>query len=425
MNETEKMKNCKKQYCKKNTLYRSIMQIVICVYGISSAFLYYRQTQWTGGAVYESDLPAHIKMIIVDGWYYSLTAFVYKALYLFDNGALAIAVFLAICTVAAVWMTYILMLKLCEKYVCVKTENEIRLDGSKWKGILCLGAFLINIVMPCYIRGLSDGRYIGMESANIWHNSTYIVMKPLALLCIILYVDLMDSYQEALSVKSWILFSMALVICTGVKPSFLVAFAPMMAIFLLADLVKGTPFKKVFLFGLTVIPSLLVILFQNAILFGGNTGNGWEIKPGYALSMHSGHPIIVAGLSILFPLMVFAWNIKKVKTARWFSWAWLMAFVGFAEVFLFCETGTRAGDGNFMWGYSFAILIIFIVSILMWLSNINICCLGTQREDADKKGVALYRLYVITTAVVLLYHIYCGLYFYLNLLRGVSYYMWD
>ena len=90
---------------------RYAIYVLVVLYGISSAFLYYKQTQWTGGAVYESDLPAHIKMIIVDGWYYSLTAFVYKALYLFDNGALAIAVFLAICTVAAVWMTYILMLK--------------------------------------------------------------------------------------------------------------------------------------------------------------------------------------------------------------------------------------------------------------------------------------------------------------------------
>jgi len=404
---------------------RYAIYLLVVLYGISAAFLYYKQTQWTGGAVYESDLPAHIKMIIVDGWYYSLTAFVYKALYLFKNGALAIAVFLAVCTVVAVWMTYILMLKLCEKYVCLKNGNEMQTDKGKLKCVLLLGAFFINIVMPCYIRGLSDGRYIGMESANIWHNSTYIVMKPLALICIILYVDLMDSYQETLSVKRWILFSTALVICTGVKPSFLVAFAPMMAIFLLVDLVKGTPFKNVFLFGLTVIPSLLVILLQNAVLFGGDTGNGWEIKPGYALSMHSGHPIIVAGLSILFPLIVFVWNIKKVRKDRWFSFAWLMALIGFAEVFLLCETGTRAGDGNFMWGYSFAILVIFIVSILVWLSDINICCLGTQTEEANQKKHVLYRIYVAATAIVLLYHIYCGLYFYLNLLRGVSYYMWD
>ena len=401
---------------------RYAIYVVIVLYGISSAFLYYKQTQWTGGAVYESDLPAHIKMIIVDGWYYSLTALVYKALYMFGNGSMAIAVFLAICTVAAVWLTHKLMLILYGQYVCAKSKKEMCADGDKWKCFLLLGAFFVNIAMPCYIRGLSDGRYIGMESANIWHNSTYIVMKPLALICIILYVDLMNSYQERLSVRKWFLFSIALVICTGVKPSFLVTFAPMMAIFLLLDLIRGIPFKKVFLFGLTVIPSLLVILFQNAVLFGGDTGNGWEIKPGYALSMHSGHPILAAGLSILFPLMVFVWNIKRIKRERWISFAWLMAFIGFAEIFLLSEIGTRASDGNFMWGYSFAILVIFIVSILMWLSNINMYCLSAK---TDKKDVVLYRLYVASTAIVLVYHIYCGLYFYINLLRGVSYYMWD
>lgn len=405
---------------------RYAIYVVIALYGISSAFLYYKQTQWTGGAVYESDLPAHIKMIIVDGWYYSLTAFVYKALYMFGNGSVAIAVFLAICTVAAVGLTYILLLRMYEKFVCAKDDKEMPDLQNEWSCVLLLGAFLINIVMPCYVKGFSNGRYIGMESANIWHNSTYIVMKPLALLCIILYIDLMDSYQDILSVKSWFAFSFTLVICTGVKPSFLVAFAPMMAVFLLMDLIKGIPFQKVFFFGFTVVPSLLVILFQNAILFGGNTGNGWEIRPGYALSMHSGYPLIAAVLSILFPLVVLVWNVKKLKTDRWISFAWLMAFVGFAEVFLLCETGGRASDGNFMWGYSFAILIIFVVSVLLWLADIQAVKTDVfSKQEKKSKGNWLYKAYLAGASLVLLYHIYCGVYFYLNLLRGVSYYMWD
>ncbi|MBE5852733.1 MAG: hypothetical protein E7299_07270 [Lachnospiraceae bacterium] len=405
---------------------RYAIYVVIALYGISSAFLYYKQTQWTGGAVYESDLPAHIKMIIVDGWYYSLTAFVYKALYMFGNGPMAIAVFLAICTVAAVYLTYFLMLKLCDTYKILKIDIEETLAKSKWESLLLCLAFLINFVMPCYIRGFSNGRYIGMESANIWHNSTYIVMKPLALLCIILYIDLMDSYQDTLSVKSWFAFSFTLVICTGVKPSFLVAFAPMMAIFLLLDLIKGIPFQKVVFFGLTVIPSLLVILLQNAVLFGDNTGNGWEIRPGYALSMHSGYPLIAAALSILFPLVVLVWNVRRLKIDRWVSFAWLMAFVGFAEVFLLCETGGRASDGNFMWGYSFAILIIFVVSVLLWLAEIQAvkACAFLEQEKKAKENY-LRMAYLTVASLVLLYHIYCGAYFYLNLLRGVSYYMWD
>lgn len=415
-----------KQQSIKLDLKRIIIYIVIALYGVSSAFLYYKQTQWSGGAVYESDLPAHIEMIIEDGWYYSLTAFVYKVLYMFGDGSLAIAIFLAICTVAAVCLTYFLMLKLCDTHKILKIDIEETVAKNKWESLLLFLAFLINIVMPCYIRGFSNGRYIGMESANIWHNSTYIVMKPLALLCIILYVDLMETYQETLSFRKWLLFSMTLVICTGVKPSFLVAFAPMMAIFLLVDLIKGIPFRKIFLFGLAVVPSLLVILLQNAVLFGGNTGNGWEIRPGYALSMHSGYPLIAAVLSILFPLAVLVWNVKKLKINRWISFAWLMAFVGFVEVFLLCETGGRALDGNFMWGYSFAILMIFVVSVLLWLADIQfVKSCGFSEQEKKSNGNWLYKAYLAVVSFVLLYHIYCGLYFYLNLLRGVSYYMWD
>ena len=57
------------------------LHTVIILYGISMVFLFYRQAGWTGGAVYESDLPAHIRMIVEDGWYYSLTAFIYQAFY--------------------------------------------------------------------------------------------------------------------------------------------------------------------------------------------------------------------------------------------------------------------------------------------------------------------------------------------------------
>ncbi|MGN0413720.1 MAG: hypothetical protein ACI4FV_11875, partial [Lachnospiraceae bacterium] len=40
----------------------------ILLYGISMVYLFYKQTQWVDGSVYESDLPAHINMIVEDGW---------------------------------------------------------------------------------------------------------------------------------------------------------------------------------------------------------------------------------------------------------------------------------------------------------------------------------------------------------------------
>ena len=281
------------------------LHTVIILYGISMVFLFYRQAGWTGGAVYESDLPAHIRMIVEDGWYYSLTAFVYQAFYLIPFtlpdgapfGNLAIAVFLALCGVFSVYLTAVLLKSMQSRRRRPEKGEDVKEGFTAW---YLLGGLILNLVMPCYVRGIADGRYIGMESASIWHNSTYIVMKMTGLLCVLYYGKLAERYRQGLTRREWVCFTLLLSVCTAVKPSFLMVFAPVMAVFLLADLFRKVPFIRVFQFGSAVFLPLCVVLFQNMVLFGAGTGNGWEIRPGYALSLHSGYPLMAALLSVFF-----------------------------------------------------------------------------------------------------------------------------
>ncbi len=468
-----------KQYKKYSEISKMIkipLHAAVLLYGASMAFLFYKQTGWSGGAVYESDLPVHIRMIVEDGWYYSLTAFVYKAFYAIPVvlpggvlfGDLAIALFLALCGVASVYLTAALLRDMQAEETGSLREGE-RISGwdvrrenaernhladrcgnaeerqtavprgimrtglpidrqndvrARRKGRLTawhlLGGLILNLVMPCYVRGIADGRYIGMESASIWHNSTYIVMKMTGLFCILYYGKLAKKYKAGISGGEWLAFTVLLSVCTAVKPSFLLVFAPTMAVFLLAGLLRGTPLKKVIVFGSVVFLPLLVVLFQNVVLFGAETGNGWEIRPGYALSLHSGYPFLSAVFSVFFPLAMLLAFWRELRRDAWFSGAWLMALFGFLEVFLFAETGSRAGDGNFMWGYSFAILMIFAAALVKWGK------LGHQavREERSAGGILKVGAFLVS-GLILGWHLYCGIYFYGNLLRGVSYYMWD
>lgn len=419
---------------KYNRISRFVLHTVILLYGLSMVFLFYKQAGWTGGAVYESDLPVHIRMIVEDGWYYSLTALVYQVLYLIPGtlpdgaplGNLAVAVFLALCGWLSVYLTALLLKDMQKGQIGGNGQKERggKNTGQKAEETIgawhLLGGLALNLVMPCYVRGFSDGRYIGMEAASIWHNSTYIVMKMTGLLCVLYYGKLAEKYRQGITWKEWAGFTLLLSACTAVKPSFLLVFAPVMAVFLLFDLLKGTSFQRVFVFGATVFLPLLVVLLQNMILFGADTGNGWEIRPGYALSLHSGYPLISAVLSIFFPLAALSFFWKDMPKDRWLSGAWLMAAVGFLEVFLFTETGSRAVDGNFMWGYSFAILMIFAVMLVKWAK------LGKQMLQKEKGVKDRFRAGIFAGLGLLLgWHLYCGIYFYVHLLRGVSYYMWD
>lgn len=420
---------------KDNKIIKIVVHTVILLYGLSMVFLFYKQTGWTGGAVYESDLPVHIRMIVEDGWYYSLTALVYQVLYLIPVtlpdgapfGNLAISIFLALCGWLSVYLTAFLLRDMRRER---PGENEKKgqegknagkkREGQKLGVWHLLGGLALNLVMPCYVRGVADGRYIGMEAASIWHNSTYIVMKMTGLLCILYYGKLAEKYRQGITWREWTGFTLLLSVCTAVKPSFLLVFAPVMAVFLLADLLRRTPFQKVFAFGSTVFLPLAVVLLQNVILFGADTGNGWEIRPGYALSLHSGYPLIAAVLSIFFPLALLPFFLRDMPGDRWLSGAWLMAAVGFLELFLFTETGSRAVDGNFMWGYSFAILMIFAVMLVKWAEFGK----RIRQKEMGKKDYFAIGVFV-GSGLLLAWHLYCGIYFYAHLLQGVSYYMWD
>ncbi len=362
------------------------------VYGIACAYLYYRQTKWTGGSVFESDLPAHIKMVIEDHWYYSLTAFVYRFLYLFPIHDLLIALFLGIMSVFAVAVTAVLL-----RYFQLPEELT---------GFLAL---ILNLVMPIFIPGVADGRYIGMQSASIWHNSTYIVMKPLAVICFLLYLQLEQEISEKLPVKKAVIFSLMLVLTTAVKPSYLVVFAPVMLFFMIADLFKKVPFWRLFTFGCCVLPSLGVILLQNAVLFGAQTDSGIIIAPGLVVRAHSGHPFVAAGLSILFPLAVLIFSLQDLVKDRIYRFIWALAFVGYGEMFLLSESGHRSLDGNFMWGYFLVILLLFAVSV------------KKLYEKKDRPGAALE---VVGCACTLALHLYYGMHFFIALLKGISYHMW-
>ncbi len=378
-------------------------QFMVAAYGVAALYLYYRQIQWVDGAVYESDLPAHIKMATETGGVYSLTALLYRILWSLPGGDCLIALVLALFTVGSVFGAAALLGKLDP-------------ERDRMPGFYLLAGLLLNLVMPCYIKGFSDGRYIGMQSPSIWHNSTYIVMKCCAIWCMILYLTMEEEIRNGIKKKDWLVFTLALLVTTGVKPSFLVAFAPMMLVILISDLVGGVPFKRLFFFGCSVLPSLGVILLQNALLFGTDSGNSVALIPGQAIAQHTGYPLIVTVLSLFFPLAVAFFHIKKMAQVKWYYSLWIMTAVGFLEYFLLAETGSRSSDGNFLWGYSVAIFLLFLGSLRIWLEDFD------ARKWAE--GNWFEKAGMICCGILLIWHLYCGVYFFSQLVQGTSYWMW-
>ena len=391
---------------KKSKILQRVLWLLILVYGAICVYLYYKQTFHVEGMPFESDLPYHISMAVDDHWFYSLTAILYQLFFLTPFGSLLTALFLGCVTVGTIAVTYCLLREIWDR-----TGHE-SVSGP----ILLMFSFLSNLAMPFFVRAAHYQRYIGYQSPSIWHNSTYICMKFCGISALLLYLRLEKKYRTGLSVWEWLSLAGLFILVNAVKPSFFLVFAPVMAIYLLADLVKGAPFGRIFLFGLTVIPSLLVVLWQNMVLFGGETGNGIEIRYGYTLTLHSLHPKATLLLSVAFPLFVLIFLWKELFRDKWYLFSWLVWGVALIQVTFLSESGTRARDGNFMWGYSFGIFMILIWSVIKLLEVLIHPC-GIFQNKYLRISFAVAALGIFA------YQCYCGVVFWMNLCQGATYWM--
>ncbi len=384
-----------------SAVFRIAAPVLTVLYTALCIFLYYKYMGWTEGSVYESDLPAHISLAVDDGLIYSLISLIIIGLS--KSGTLIVLpVLLGLFAALSVFFTAELIIEITDK----KTNPNAAV----------LLALLLNIVMPCYIRGLSDGRYMGMHASSIWHNSTYLMMKWLGLWTILVYLNIEKDISKKLTVKSYLFFTVILTITTAAKPNFFLAVTPAMLVFLIIDLAgKKAPLRRLVMFGSAVLPSFAVMILQNRALFNaGAGGSGIVIAPGKAMGAHTGYLLIVSVLSIAFPLMMLLLHIKEIFKNRYLLFAWLCAGCGYMEYFLFSEKGARDMDANFSWGYAFTIILIFGISLVLWINDL---------KDIKKKNI-LTKCYLAGCGLVLAYHTYCGLLFFIRLCMGVSYMMW-
>ena len=204
-------------------------------------------------------------------------------------------------------------------------------------------------------------------------------------------------------------FALLNVLTTGIKPSFLVAFSPIMGLFLLVDLFKKVPFKRIFVFGAALLPSGVVVLWQNAVLFGADTGNGMAVNPWYTFSLHANIPKLAVVLSAAFCSVVVLAGLREVFRERQYLFVILMAVLGFLEALCLVEKGTRSVDGNFLWSYSFCLFVLFICTAVKWLRY--------------PRKTWLHKIIFGTMTVIFFLHLYCGIEYFIRLVWGESYWM--
>lgn len=366
----------------------------------SSYQLFLRQAIHYPGrlGVYDSDLPAHISEGI-NGTAYSLMersyGFLMETLGLNEK---AVALWLALLLGAAVFVTWLLLRQL------FPAGNQRALHFL---------AFACSFVMPLYLPWVNDYRYMGMQSGNLWHNSTYLGMKFAAVLVLLLYFSWLKTYQKGISPGKWLLFTASLVFVNLMKPNFILCFAPAMGLQLLADciLARGKTLKYQILSGIPVLISLGVVIYQTTVLFQGKEdGSRIALMLPYNFLKYNRYPWAALLQSAAFPLFVLAGNRKELKRDRVFGFTWLIWLFGLLEYLFLGEEGPRKTHGNFSWGYSFCIFLVFVVCAAK-------CCekLKEGRPSGGRK------LYWAAAGLLFLGHLACGMTYFIHLYLGGTY----
>ena len=369
-----------------------ILGLLLAIF-LSAGLLFYRQ----GRGYYAGDLEAHIKSALSDAPAYSITKPLYKIVYHCFGGVLGVALVVSLFVIGSIWATK----RLLDYYF--ESKNEFK----TW-----LLAIALNFNIAIYIPWITRCFNSGLQEPNEWHNSTYIIMKFFALFAMLLYFKIAKTYLKHIETRQYIIFTILLLLCNLVKPSFIIALAPTMLVFFIIDFIKNIKDKRaianIVIFGISVLISLVVLVYQSRILYSESSGGGSSIAISFmqALKAYHPYPIISIIQSAAFPLFILCTNIKTVLGDRKYSTAYLMGIISLVIYLLFIETGPRARDGNFDWSYSFALMMMFIAAA-------SIVRALPKRKTDSRYLVACYVLFGL--------HLISGLIYYCGMLTGMPY----
>lgn len=383
---------------KKSCLLWAACLLALAAFGAAMIWLHYQQLCSPGGGSdpYTSDLGQHLAFA-QRGMVYSTVSLLIGPAYALA-GRIGIAVLLAAFHLAAVAVfAYGLHTAL------PNTARPVRL----------LVSLVVNLATAVWMpRG--GYWYQGTIGGTIYHNTTYIMLAPFALLTMLAFYRVWPTVRGRLDLRGYAVYTVLLTVATSFKASLIFAFAPTLLVLLIADFVRtrAKNLKNEILMGCSVFPGVGLCLIQAKVLFAeANSGVKLiftvEFDPHRMLWGPFNQPgvlglarsfVFVAAVGLL--LGRAAWKNFRYRFSL-FTFA-----VALAEALLLVESGERLYHANLWWGP-------FICFWVFWLESISVF-FAQCRAKAPR-----WRL--VLCAAALAWHIISGVCFLVMLMQGVSY----
>lgn len=398
----------------------AVFAVILVAVSAVSLQLFYMQT--LGGV--DSDMKAYIlEMQGLDSGYsfpYPVFFRLAALIHLFAPPELSVAIALMLMNGAAIVVTKLAFDRLAQD--CGDSQRV-----PWYTGIICsllaVSLFFISMLYPpkgIYLPGIRF-RYLGVFTANPFHNATYMAARPFAILAFLWYGKLLNEYEKGIGKngKDYLLFALFLFLATMTKPSFTLILVSGAGLLMLYRLFRSR-FKNLvptLQLGLCFIPTFLALLYQYTGVFvpAEEEERGLGFCFGSVWMEYCDNIPLGICLAMGFPLLVLLLNWKEVRKNTLTRFSWVLYLVSFAEAFLLYEKGFRRVDFNFSWGYMYGIFFCHFSS-LMLLARLTA---DTKRSgDGRKSRIWLLRMQWL----VYFGHVLCGIFYFRDLLAGGTYY---
>ncbi len=280
--------------------------------------------------------------------------------------------------------------------------------------VAALLSLAVMFVSAVRIPSVSYSVYLGIGSPNVWHNPTQQIVTAAMMLvmpwlahCWYAFEKQLDEGKKRITLPWWKIVVLA-VLCMGsvaCKPTFMQALLPAAFVMYLVELVRHREewryFGQIVLAFLPTVGYFLlsylyytgvVVEFTSGVEFGVTAQTAW-------VAMRN---TLMMSLCPLFALIVC--YRKGLFKDRLIVLALLMTLFSTLEAMAFRETGLREGHGNFTWAADSSAFFLWVV-----MGGTTLRCFL-----ADRKAHALTLLKKAgygATLLLLIYHLYSGLYY--------------
>lgn len=421
----------------------AVLLLAVCAVTLT---LFYRQTLADPEVSYESDMHAYILEMqgLDSGYSFPYPVFFKTAAFfnLFTSPELAVA--LATMLLNSLGIVFVklaldrIVLRLC--------ENGGGPAGKNWLmgpvlSVLAVSLFFISMLYPppgMYLPGIRF-KYVGVFTANPFHNATYMAARPFAVLAFLWFVKLLPVYERGVRVRNsgkpddggpvlsdYVLFSGFLLAATMTKPSFTIVLVGAAGLVMLYRLFRSR-FQNIvstIQLGLCFVPTFIDLLYQYRGVFIGTeeAEGGIGFTFGEIWGYYCDNIPLAICLAIGFPLLVLVLNFRELKKDTMYRFSWQIYLVSLCMAFFLYEKGFRKPDFNFSWGYMYGIFFCHLSALTVLLK----ATLRVQRAQeivlGKGKKNALAWLLICTQWLAYLCHVVCGLGYFITVWQGDTYY---